>query len=244
MYRRFRGAFVALLPAVAATLGAQQPAPSGQGAPPPAITATGQGEVRIPADRATIVVAVETHGASAAAAAGENARRVKAALDTLRALGFGHDQLMTAGYAVTPDYRYDKPGVPHIDGYTARNSIRIDVRKLEQLGPVIDAALAGGANTIGDVDFSASNVDEARHTALAAAVQKAQGDAEAMARAAGGALGPLLELSSAQSEGGIRPMFAMRAMAAPAPSVPTSIEAGDITLSVSVTARWEFVERR
>jgi uncharacterized protein YggE len=39
-------------------------------------------------------------------------------------------------------------------------------------------------------------------------------------------------------------MFAMRAMAAPAPSVPTSIEAGDITLSVSVTARWEFVERR
>jgi uncharacterized protein YggE len=89
MYRRFRVASLVLGSAVAATLVAQQPAPSAQGGPPPAITATGQGEVRIPPDRATVVIAVETHGASAAAATADNARRVKAALDTVRALGFG-----------------------------------------------------------------------------------------------------------------------------------------------------------
>jgi hypothetical protein len=215
-------------------------------APIPALTVTGTGKVKLSPDRATVVVAVETHGASAAAAAADNARRVKAALDTVQKLGLGRDQLSTSGYAVTPEYRYDRTSsTTRVVGYTARNGVRVDVRKLEQLGPIIDAALAGGANTIGDVELSASNADEARRAALTAAVQKAQGDAEAMAHAAGGGLGPLLELSSTQSEGGIGPMFAARvATAAPGGNVPTNIEPGDITVSVSVTGKWEFLENR
>ncbi len=236
---------VVLMPVVPATLVAQQTVAARPSGALAIINATGVGEVRISADRATVVVGVETHGASAAAAAAENARRVKAALDTVRALGLGREQLSTAGYAVTPDYREDKPGLPHIAGYTARNSIRVDVRKLEQLGAVIDAALAGGANTIGDVDFSASNADDARRAALAMAVQKAQGDADAMARAAGGTLGPLLEMSSEQMDAGIHPLVMSRvAMAAPGAGVPTSIEAGEITVKMGVTAQWAYMENK
>jgi uncharacterized protein YggE len=58
-----------------------------------------------------------------------------------------------------------------------------------------------------------------------------------MARAAGGSLGLLLELTS--TDNGPRPVF--RAAAAAANGVMTPIEAGQQTLRVSVVARWQFV---
>ena len=74
------------------------------------------------------------------------------------------------------------------------------------------------------------------------AVERARADAEAMATAAGGRLGLLLELSSAASFGPPRPMaMAMARVAAPA---PTPISEGTETNSASVTARWQFVPTR
>ena len=202
---------------------------------PPAIVTNAEAHADATADRATVLVAVETRAATAAAAAAENSRLTKATLDTLRAIGLGREQLGTSGYSVQPQYTQGK-----VTGYLARNTVRVDIRKVDDVGRAIDAALAGGANSIGSVQFTASNADSARREALARATTQARGDAEVLARSAGGTLGPLIELT-ASGDNGIRPIMYARAMVGGAAATPTPIDAGPITIAVSVNARWQFV---
>jgi uncharacterized protein YggE len=186
--------------------------------------------------------AVETRAATAAKAGADNAKRQKAVIDSLRKQGLGEGQISTTGYSVAPEMRYDGKQ-PQVVGYVARNTVRAEVSKIDQVGTLIDAALGAGANVVSSLRFYSSKADEARKTALADAVAKARSDAEAMAKAAGGTLGTLLELSTA---GVARPMgeeFAMARMAA-ADASQTPIEPGEQTVNVFVSARWAFVPNR
>lgn len=70
------------------------------------------------------------------------------------------------------------------------------MRRVDQVGTLIDAALGGGVNVVGSLRFYSSRADEARRLALADAVTKGALDGDAMARAAGGTLGPLIEMST------------------------------------------------
>ena len=230
---------VALVAGHPMSAAAQQPAPPR----PPEIVTAGEAESTVPADRATLLVSVETNAPTAAAAAADNARRTKATLDTLRTLGLYKDQTGTLGYSVTPRYDYQQGKAPKVEGYEARNTVKVDIRKIDDVGKVIDAALAGGANNIGSLQYSASNADSARRDALTRATAVARGDADALAKAAGGTLGPLMELSSDANTSRVfqnAPM--MRAMAAPA-AVQTPAEPGPITVSVTVHTRWQFTPR-
>src|SRR5690348_6056778 len=66
----------------------------------PQILTSGSGEAHISPDRATIFVGVQTRGATAAIAGADNAKRQRAILDTLRALGLTSEQLSTVNYNV------------------------------------------------------------------------------------------------------------------------------------------------
>ena len=146
-------------------------------------------------------------------------------------------------YNVYPEQKYEPNREPVVVAYNVTNTILVDVKKLSQVGPVIDAALAKGANMITSLQFYASNTEEARRTAITSAVQKAHLDAEAAARAAGGSVGGLLEVSiGAYSAPPPRPMVMARATA-DAGQIETPINAGEQTLSVDVTTRWRFIGR-
>ena len=218
------------------TLAAQAPT-----SPPSAhqslIETTGRADVRIVPDRATIMIGVESRGATAAAAGADNARRQHAILDTLRSLGLTSDLLSTQNYSVSPEMQYPQGGPPHLTGYSVSNVVRVEVRRLEDVPRIIDASLAKGANQITSLQFYSSKADSVRRVALAQAVANARADAEVLARAAGGSLGALLVLSTEPNE--IRPIGTPIAMARMAPA-PTPIEPGEATISAVVTARWEL----
>jgi uncharacterized protein YggE len=215
----------------------------GQASTPPAgpqIVTTGQGEARMTPDRATVYIGVQTRAPTAAVAAADNARRQRAVLDTLRALGLGSDQLSTQNYSIYPESRFDKDSQQtRIVGYAVSNTVRAELKRMDMVGAVIDAALAKGANQISSLEFSSSNTDEARRSALTAAVARARADADAIARAAGGSLGALIEVVFGPSYvPPVRMMtMQMSAMAAPA---ATPVEPGEQTVRVSITARWAF----
>lgn len=106
---------------------------------------------------------------------------------------------------------------------------------------MVDAALGAGANLINSLSFYASNIDEPRRQAISLAVASARADAEAMARAAGGSLGALLELSTGGATVPPRPMFDMAARGKMALQVEaTPINPGQQTVTVYVSARWQF----
>ena len=205
----------------------------------PQIAVTGRGEVKVSPDRATIQISVQTRGSTAAGAAAENANKQQAVLAALRALGLGNDQLSTINYNVYPEQRYEQGKEPVIVAYNVTNTILAEVRKLTQVGPVIDAALSHGANMITSLQFYASNTEAARRTAIATAIEKARADAEAAAKAARGALGTLLEINiGSYSPPPPRPMMMVAGKQAQS---DTPINPGEETLAVEVSTRWRFV---
>jgi uncharacterized protein YggE len=209
---------------------------------PPRIVTSGEGQIRATPDRATVLVGVQTRALTAALAGADNARRQKAILDTLKALGIPPEQLMTQNYSVSPEMRYDPNGAsPKVTGYTVSNTVRVELKKMEQVGPVIDASLAKGANQIAGIQFSVSNVADARRIAMAEAVRNARADAEALAKAAGGSLGPLIEMTTSGPV--YRPM--MQTMEAPgevmATRMATPIQPGEQVITASVWATWQFI---
>lgn len=221
---------------------AQAPAPS---AKEPELAASGHGETRLAPDYAYVTIGVTNQAQNAVDAASENARRFESILGALHSFALNDRQLLTSRYNLTQNYEYPKNAPPKPSGFTARSTIRAEVRRLEDLGKLIDASIASGATEISGVQFLASSTDEARRTAMTEAVKQARADADAMARAAGGTLGRLIALNS----GGIsQPIYSGRdnvvvtgAMLMSGGAPPTNIVPGDLVVTAQVFARWEFV---
>jgi uncharacterized protein YggE len=231
--------FSILLTAAAAPAWGQSAAPDSSR---PEIVTSAIGEATLVPDRAAVYVGVQTRAATAAAAARDNAARQRAVIDAIAALGIPRDQISTESYSVAPDSRFDPTTQKTtITGYVVSNVVRVEVRRIDQVAAVLDAALAKGANQINSLDFFASNADSARHGALVQAISRARADAEIMANAAGGTLGALVELST-NSEGP-RPVFRMQVNAGLAANA-TPIEPGQQRVQASVSARWRFIARK
>jgi uncharacterized protein YggE len=100
-----------------------------------------------------------------------------------------------------------------------------------------------GASGVSGVAFSSKAAAGKRQEALAQAVANARRDAEAVARAGGGRLGALLLISTERA--GIMPGAQLNEVvfaAAPREAAPsTEILPRMITVSASVTVRWQFV---
>lgn len=207
----------------------------------PTISGSASSEVKFAPDRATVRISVQTHASTAAAAAAQNATKQNAVQGALRSLGLPNDQLSTADYSVSPEYRYEQNKSPTLIGYTVTNTIVADVRDLKLLGKVLDSALGNGANMVSSLDFYASNTDAARRQAVSEAVAKARSEAEVAARAAGGELGTLvmLNISGGNAAPPPRPMM-MASRIAESPAAPTPINPGQRSLTVTVFAGWQF----
>jgi hypothetical protein len=172
-------------------------------------------------------------------------------LNALRRSGLAQGDITTSTYTVGQDPRSMRvapgtPGIPTLPvEFVARNTVRANVHRTDDVGKVIDAALAAGATSIASVQFSSPSTDEARRTAINIAVAQAQKDADALARSAGGTLGRLLSISSTGAPGsvvGSDAYFMERNFVEAGGSVyPTMINPRDLTVGVSVFGRWEFI---
>jgi uncharacterized protein len=224
--------------------GAQAPTPSGS-AREPEITASGRGEVRLPPTYAILTVSVATRSNAAVEAASQNARKVEGIRNGLRSAGLAEKDISTSGYRLEQSYEYPRNAEPRPSGFTANTTIRAEVRPLENLGKVIDAAISGGATGVSGIQFLASNTEEARRSAMSEAVRQAKADAEVIARAAGGSLGRLIALNS----GGVsqpipREMYnaqLMSTVVATAGAPGTNIVPAELNVTAMVFGRWEFI---
>lgn len=208
----------------------------------PQIVTSAEGEVSVSPDKATINIGVQSRATTAAAAAAQNSQKQRAVIDAIKAKGVPAEQITTSNFNVIPETRYDREGqaAPRTTSYLVINSISVELKRIDQVGPVIDASLAAGANQINSLSFGLQSADSARRVALARAVVKSRADADVMARAAGGSLGPLLELQSADAFMPRPVPYAMaRGAVAAEQSVP--VEPGQEVVRVTVTARWRFL---
>lgn len=221
------------------------PAGMVQEAPSPGwIQVDGNGQVEVEPDRASVSIAVETRHAEAAGAAQGNADRMDAVLRALRQAGFEGLELETFGYSVTPEYAVDNSQrTRRIVAYVASNNVRATISDIDAVGRLLDTSIGTGANRVSGISFFASDTEQARTEAMAAAVRDATSEARVIANTLGYQLGPPLEVN-----GGAQrpvPFMAREGMlsANMVQSAPTPIEAGSQTVTAHVSIRFALGPR-
>lgn len=198
----------------------------------PQIAATGVGELRLAPARATVMLAVEVTGANASDVGQDVARLVTRVRRALEKAGVAAQATENAGYSLRNEpHRTEHKDKPFFVG---RHSLSVRLNDVSKAGAVIDAALEAGASEVADVTFHPADEAQAKNRALAAAVARARSHAEAIAAAAGGRLGALIEI--VYGDGGVRPVLAMA-------RAGTDVSRGEIVVTERVEARWRFIEK-
>ena len=220
--------------ALAAGLAAiPRPAPAAQH--PSQITVTGVGEVFRAPDRAYVDLTIaETadQAVRATAAAQVDEQEVRR---RLAAIGVTPGQIRTTGYGMSYNPRppHPNPAVPVQYGFTVRRSLEITAPP-DGTGPVVDAAVGGGAADL-SVRFDLADHAAAYRAALAAAVGDAADQARTLADAAHVRLGPILQIAPATRPNVVQPLAQGRIMSV---AVPTTIEPGTLTVTAQVSVTY------
>jgi uncharacterized protein len=206
---------------------------------PHTITVTGQGEVKAVPDEAVLTAGVETEAATAGDALAANRKAMNEVFAELKREGISDHAIRTSAFNIFPQYApvKDDSTPPHIVDYRVSNNISITVDDLGKLGPAIDALVASGANSMAGISFTIRDPKPLLRQARDAAVKDAMDRAQTYAKAAAVSLGRVIEID----EGGVqeaRPLY--RQMAIVGGAAPTSIAAGEQTVSAQVTVTFEI----
>lgn len=203
-------------------------APAAAGDPADGITVQGTANVAAVPDRAEISFGVESPAQTARAALAANATEMRKVIAALKAAGA--TEIKTQSISLST--RYSQKGEPN--GFVAQNTVSAKVADVAKAGPVIDAAVAAGANQVYGPSLTRSNQAELYRQALKAAVADARLRAQAIASAAGVTLGKVTNVNEAGS--GPQPI-ALESQKAGIADSSTPVEPGtqEIGATVSVT---------
>lgn len=196
------------------------------------LTVSGSGQVTTSPDRAEIQTGVVTQAATAAKALADNNKTMSAIIKGLGELNIDAKDTQTSQFSVSPIYTQtpNNTEAPKISGYEVTNALTVKVKKVADVGIVLDRLVSLGSNRIQGVNFSVSDPSQLLDKARQGAVEDALRKAKIYAEAGGVSLG---RIESIVESGGGQPYPKMvRLMAADA-AVP--VAPGEQTIDASVT---------
>ncbi len=202
----------------------------------------GTGTVNLTPDIAYINIGVHTEMPTAADAVSSNTTETQQVVDAIRKMGVDAKDIRTTNFSIYPNTQTDsQTGAKLGTTYVVDNTVYVTVRKLENLGELLDATVKAGANSINSIQFDVEDKTAAIKQARDAAVKDARTQAQELATASGITLGDLQTVSfydniptptDAYGKGG----GGGNALAAA--SVPVS--AGQLTITVTVSMTYEI----
>ena len=173
--------------------------------PLPSITVTGTGEVLVKPDLARVNIGVVTQFESASAGVRRNNEAVEKLLGVLDEYGIAESDIQTNNFGVAPQYEYDRSGqAPRLIGYRVTNQVRVAVRRIADLGALLDEVVTAGANQINDVTFAVNEAKSFEDTARRRAMADAHRKAALYAQEAGVRLGSVHRVEEATDTVAIR----------------------------------------
>ena len=199
-------------------------------------------------DLALFDVGVSSTATTATAAIAENARKMDNIIARIRAAGVAARDIQTTGISLYP--QQSNPvrqangtySPQRIVGYQAGNNVRVRYRRLGEVGALIDALVAAGANNVQGPQFTiedpAARLVQARDKALAAAAERAN----YYARKAGARSARLLSVTEGAQgriggRGDLR-VFNVSADAMAPPPVESPVEPGQVATSVTLFVQY------
>lgn len=190
------------------------------------ITVDGSGSVVAVPDRASFDFGVTTQAATAKDALARNSAAAAAVIAALKAAGVASADLQTAGVSLSPQTNANGTAIV---GYQAFDSVSAAIA-LAKAGPLVDAAVAAGADSVSGPNLTVADQSAEYRQALAKAVADAKSKAQTLADASGLTLGAVQSVS----EGSTSPPLPFGVKAA-AGDASTPIEAGSQQIDATVT---------
>jgi len=230
---------VATLPV--ATALADEPAPR-------TVNVSGQGEVSAEPDLARVTLGVQARRPTMAEARKEVAATVDRVLALCKDLKVDPKYVNATRVQVQPDYSWDERNRKQVLlGYIVSREVQVELRDLEQLGPLIERAVTAGVNQVSDPALDSTQRKQLERQAMTLAVQDARLNAETLAQAAGVGLGAVRTMSASGAPP-VMPMYRSKmvmADAAAAPPAPEgNYEPGEMKFNASVSVEYDLVVTR
>ena len=206
------------------------------------LSVTGNGTVLVESDLAIVTVGVQETSKDVLEAQSTVNEKIAAIKQALLDAGVEESSINTDSINIYANYDYSD-NTEVIVGYTARNSLSVRTTDMDNVGSLIDAAFAAGANTLDNVQFTVQDDTQAREQALTMAVEDARRKADVLASAAG------LQVASIESisEGGVSVYDSMRNYAADtvmaaeeSGSAGTLVQAALVSVDAMVSMEFEL----
>ncbi len=211
---------------------------------PRTVSVSGSGEISAEPDLARVTLGIEARRPTLAEARAEVTASVDRVLKLTRDLRIDPKLVNATRVQVQPEYNWNpKDRKRTLLGYIVSRQIQVELRDLEQLGPLLERAVDAGANQVGDPMLDSSRRKDLEREAMTMAVEDARLNAETLARAAGAKLGPVRSLNGGAS-GPPMPMYRVRpAMAevAAAPPPEATYQPGEMKFNANVNAEYDLV---
>ncbi len=186
---------------------------------------------------------IETSAQDAQTAADLNVASSKKAIEAVKALidTANGDTIATTTYIVNPRYTY-KDGKQKLTGYYASNVLKVTVKDTKKVGQIISTALANGANSVNNVQFTLDETGYDCNELISAAVKSAKDRANMVASSLNTSVTGVksLTVGCSTSQNGFTNyrLFAKNAVADGAENASVPIETGKAKIRAYVDAHF------
>lgn len=209
------------------------------------ITVSGDGEVTVVPDLATISFSLVAEGYDPVKLQTDNNVKMDDVIKYVKSQGIDAKDIKTSGYNLSPKYVYNpKTGHSSIDGYILNQSADVKVRDFSKISPILATLPSKGVNNISGPNFSVDDPDKFLNEAREEAFTKAKAKAQDMARFAGARLGRVVTFSESSGYPPIiyyaRDSKAELGMGGGLPTPAPAVEPGSQEVNVQISVTYEI----
>lgn len=211
------------------------------------IAVTGEAEKAVDPNIVKIqmeVWAKATQAKSAQESTAKEYQRIKSVVEKFK---IKKEDFETLSYNLSPETNYEK-GISRIVGHRASQSILITLRKIDEIGTLIDSLGAtqakpdSGGTSIQSINWDYDKRAQVQMNLLSDAVKNARDQADELAKASGTKIKRVFRMSRAAETNNYAPpgRSAKFAMAQEASLASTEMSAGPVKIQVQVNAEYEL----
>ena len=213
------------------------------------ITVSASNDAKVVPDKARISVSVVTEKDTAEACQDANAKDVNAVIKSLTKLGVEETSIQTANTYLSPRYGQPEDNPKSDDyvivGYEMTTTLRVEDLEIDNVGTIVQACVAAGANQADGIEYYASNYDEVYQQALETALATARGKAEGIANVSGVKLGSVVKVTEGYQDTSARYVNSFDAYADSENALETGAAAkvmpGQTTITAEVTVTYAIM---
>ena len=162
---------------------------------PQEISVSGQGKIYAKPDVAVLVLGSKDSGFKVSDAVKINTEKMNKIIEDIKDLGVKEEDIQTTQYSIEPNYNWTESRGRIFEGYNVTQQITVKVRDFDKIGSILDKATSGGANEVGNLQFTIDNPEKVQAEAKTKAIEQAKDKAKVLAKQAGLKLVKIVNIS-------------------------------------------------